>query len=162
MTAERPAASHARVPAAHAGSVAGRRVLLADDNVDFARSFATMLELLGHRVAVVHDGLAAVGAIEEAPPDIAFVDIGMPSLDGFAAVQRVRGLDRAAGVMLVAVTGRGAPEDRARAAESGFDRYLVKPFSMQDVRDALDVAQGRRAGARETAAGRFAPEGDSA
>ena len=46
--------------------------------------------------------------------------------------------------MLVAVTGRGGAEDRARAAECGFDRYLVKPFAMQDVRDALDAAQAMR------------------
>jgi CheY-like chemotaxis protein len=129
-------------------SEASLSVLLADDNVDFSRSFATMLELLGHRVSIVHDGLAAVKAIEDVPPDIAFIDIGMPSLDGFAAVQRVRGLDGAADVMLVAVTGRGAAEDRAHATECGFDRYLVKPFSMQDVRDALDMAQARRVGGR--------------
>jgi DNA-binding response OmpR family regulator len=119
-------------------------VLLADDNVDFSHSFATMLELLGHRVAIVHDGLAAVATIVGSPPDIAFIDIGMPSLDGFATVQRVRGQAHTQDVMLVAVTGRGGAEDRARAAECGFDRYLVKPFAMQDVRDALEAAQAAR------------------
>jgi signal transduction histidine kinase/ActR/RegA family two-component response regulator len=120
-------------------------VLLADDNVEFSNSFGTMLELLGHHVEVVHDGLAAVAAIASAPPDIAFIDIGMPALDGFDAVQRVRGQAPAGGTLLVAITGRGAAEDRARAAECGFDRYLVKPFAMQDVRDALDAAQAARA-----------------
>jgi signal transduction histidine kinase/CheY-like chemotaxis protein len=119
-------------------------VLLADDNVEFSNSFGTMLELLGHRVEVVHDGLAAVASIASAPPDIAFIDIGMPTLDGFDAVQRVRGQAPAAAMLLVAVTGRGGAEDRARAAECGFDRYLVKPFAMQDVRDALDAAQAAR------------------
>ena len=132
------------------------RVLLADDNVDFSHSFGTMLELLGHRVDVVHDGLAAVEAIIASPPDVAFVDIGMPSLDGVEAVRRVRGQGNTQDVLLVAVTGRGGAEDRARAAEAGFDRYLVKPFAMEDVRDALDTAQAVRDGATARASGSFA------
>ena len=131
-------------------------VLLADDNVDFSHSFGTMLELLGHRVEVVHDGLSAVASIIESPPDIAFVDIGMPSLDGVETVRRVRGQGNTQEVVLVAVTGRGGAEDRARAAEAGFDRYLVKPFAMQDVRDALDAAQAVRSGMAARAPGGFA------
>ncbi len=131
-------------------------VLLADDNVDFSHSFGTMLELLGHRVEVVHDGLAAVASIVGSPPDIAFIDIGMPSLDGVETVRRVRGQGTTQDVVLVAVTGRGGAEDRARAAEAGFDRYLVKPFAMQDVRDALDAAQAVRSGAVQRAPGGFA------
>ncbi len=131
-------------------------VLLADDNVDFSHSFGTMLELMGHRVEVVHDGLAAVASIVGSPPDIAFVDIGMPSLDGVETVRRVRGQGNTQDVLLVAVTGRGGAEDRARAAEAGFDRYLVKPFAMQDVRDALDAAQAVRSGAVVRATGGFA------
>jgi signal transduction histidine kinase/CheY-like chemotaxis protein len=131
-------------------------VLLADDNVDFAHSFGTMLELLGHRVEVVHDGLAAVSSIVGSPPDVAFVDIGMPSLDGVETVRRVRGQGNTQDVLLVAVSGRGSAEDRARAAEAGFDRYLVKPFAMQDVRDALDAAQAVRSGTVQRAPGGFA------
>jgi CheY-like chemotaxis protein len=129
------------------------RVLLADDNVDFSQSFASMLELLGHRVEVVHDGLEAVSRIVGSPPDIAFIDLGMPSLDGVEAVRRVRGQGNTQAVLLVAVTGRGGAEDRARAAEAGFDRYLVKPIAQEDVRDALDAARG---GATARAAGAFA------
>ncbi len=131
-------------------------VLLADDNVDFSHSFGTMLELMGHRVEVVHDGLAAVASIVGSPPDIAFVDLGMPSLDGVETVRRVRGQGNTQDVLLVAVTGHGGAEDRARAAEAGFDRYLVKPFAMQDVRDALDAAQAMRSGAGARATGGFA------
>ena len=131
-------------------------VLLADDNVDFSHSFGTMLELLGHRVEVVHDGAAAVSAIVGSRPDIAFVDIGMPSLDGMEAVRRVRNQGNTQDVVLVAVTGRGGAEDRARAAEAGFDRYLVKPFAMEDVRGALDAAQAVRSGAVNRGQGGFA------
>jgi CheY-like chemotaxis protein len=132
------------------------RVLLADDNVDFSQSFATMLELLGHRVETVRDGLEAVARIIGSPPDIAFIDVGMPSLDGVEAVRRVRGHGHTQDVLLVAVTGRGGAEDRARAAEAGFDRYLVKPFAMEDVRDALDAAQAARGGATVRTSGPFA------
>jgi CheY-like chemotaxis protein/signal transduction histidine kinase len=131
-------------------------VLLADDNVDFSHSFGTMLELMGHRVERVHDGLAAVASIVGSPPDIAFVDIGMPSLDGVETVRRVRGQGNTQDVVLVAVTGRGGAEDRARAAEAGFDRYLVKPFAMQDVRDALDAALALRSGGATRSSGSFA------
>jgi signal transduction histidine kinase/CheY-like chemotaxis protein len=134
----------------------GLSVLLADDNVDFSHSFGTMLKLLGHRVEVVHDGLAAVASIVGSPPDIAFVDIGMPSLDGVETVRRVRGQGNTQDVLLVAVTGRGGAEDRARAVEAGFDRYLVKPFAMQDVRDALDAAQAVRSGEIARTPGGFA------
>ncbi len=150
----------AAAPAPAAASADGERVLsvlLADDNVDFSHSFGTMLELLGHRVEVVHDGLAAVNAIVGSPPDIAFVDIGMPALDGVEAVRRVRGQGNTHDVLLVAVTGHGGAEDRARAAEAGFDRYLVKPFAMQDVRDALDAAVALRDGSSRHPPGAFAP-----
>jgi len=140
-----PAAAAPTLPVSDEPALA---VLLADDNVDFSHSFGTMLELLGHHVHVVHDGLSAVASIVGSPPDIAFVDIGMPSLDGVEAVRRVRGQGNTQDVLLVAVTGRGGAEDRARAAEAGFDRYLVKPFAMQDVRDALDAAHAARSGGR--------------
>jgi len=153
------AAVPAPVAASPAPSVDGEpalAVLLADDNVDFSHSFGTMLELLGHHVQVVHDGMSAVASIVGSPPDIAFVDIGMPTLDGVEAVRRVRGQGNTQDVVLVAVTGRGGAEDRARAAEAGFDRYLVKPFAMQDVSDALAAARAVRSGAVARAPGGFA------
>lgn len=154
-TAE-PAVVARALPTSGADGESVLDVLLADDNVDFSQSFGTMLELLGHRVTLVHDGLAAVSSIIGSPPDIAFVDIGMPSLDGVEAVRRVRGQGNTQGVVLVAVTGRGGAEDRARAAEAGFDRYLVKPFAMQDVRAALDAARALRSGSPARAPGSFA------
>ena len=97
-----------------------------------------------------------MSAIVASPPDIAFVDIGMPSLDAVETVRRVRSQGSTGRVLLVAVSGRGGAEDRARAAEAGFDRYLVKPFSMQDARDTLDAAQAVRSEAVRRAPGAFA------
>jgi signal transduction histidine kinase/CheY-like chemotaxis protein len=150
--AEAPAGVAARPPV---NGQPALRVLLADDDRDFSQGFASMLELLGHRVEIVHDGLEAVSRMLASSPDIAFIDVGLPALDGVEAVRRLRGHGRPHDIVLVAVASRGGAEDRARAAEAGFDRYLVKPFAMEDVRDALDATQAARAGL-ERAAGRFA------
>lgn len=105
----------------------GRRVLVVDDNVDAADSLATLLRLSGHEVRVAHDGAAALAVVRDYRPDIAFLDIGMPGMDGYEVARRLRaqpGLERA---LLVALTGWGSPEDRRRTTDAGFDHHLVKP-----------------------------------
>jgi PAS domain S-box-containing protein len=106
-----------------------RRILVVDDNVDAANSLAQLLTLLGHDVAVAHDGPAALGKAAEAPPELVFVDIGLPGMDGYALARALRaaGLDRAA---LVAVTGYGRDQDVRRSIERGFDDHLVKPVDL--------------------------------
>ena len=99
-----------------------------DDNVDAAESLAMLLRLEGHEVRVAHDGAAALAAAEADPPDLAFLDIGMPGMDGYergpAAPPAARPRGR---LLLVAMTGWGQEEDRRRTKEAGFDHHLVKP-----------------------------------
>jgi CheY-like chemotaxis protein len=140
MTAERPAASHARVPAAHAGSVAGRRVLLADDNVDFATSLQTALEAAGMAVSVVHDGRAALSLARAQPFDAAVLDIGMPALNGYELAGALRAEPATAQLVLFAVSGWGQASDKERAATSGFDRHFVKPVPPGVLIEALGEA----------------------
>ncbi|QJW98524.1 N-6 DNA methylase [Frigoriglobus tundricola] len=105
----------------------GRRLLVVDDNVDAADTLATLLRLSGHDVRVAHSGAAALAVVTDYRPDMAFLDIGMPGMDGYEVARRLReqpGLQRA---VLVAVTGWGSPEDRRRTTEAGFDHHLVKP-----------------------------------
>jgi PAS domain S-box-containing protein len=115
-----------------------RRVLIADDNRDAAVSLAMMLKLLGHEVATAHDGLEVVRIAGEFRPDIAFLDIGMPGLNGYEAAQRIREADGAAQPVLVALTGWGQEEDRRRSQAAGFDHHLVKPVSLAVLQRLLD------------------------
>jgi CheY-like chemotaxis protein len=120
---------HAQAPAAPeaAAKPVSRRVLLADDNIDFATSLGQLLEAHGHQVRVVHDGAQALEAAAQFEPDIAFLDIGMPKIHGYELARRLRAQPRTARCVLVAVTGWGQEDDRRRAREAGFDRHLVKP-----------------------------------
>jgi signal transduction histidine kinase/ActR/RegA family two-component response regulator len=102
------------------------RILIADDNPDAVEMMKLMLTLLGHEVTVASDGLAAVEAARASEPQIAFLDIGMPRMDGYEVARRIR---EALGgrVVLVALTGWGQDEDKRRSREAGFDHHLTKP-----------------------------------
>lgn len=108
------------------------RILVCDDNADTAHTLAYLLKGDGHEVAVFHDGRDCLQRALEWRPDVAFLDLGLPSLSGFAVARRLRaqyGFD----VVLVAVTGYGSSEDRTVSFESGFDVHLVKPVSLERI-----------------------------
>ena len=102
-------------------------MLVVDDNVDAAESLAEVLALAGHDVRVAHDGAAGVAAAAEFRPGVILLDLGMPKLNGYEAARRVRSEPWGAAVVLVAVTGWGAAEDRRKTRDAGFDHHLVKP-----------------------------------
>jgi two-component system CheB/CheR fusion protein len=103
------------------------RVLVVDDNRDTAESLALLLRAEGHSVRVAHDAPTALQLAQSVRPDIAFLDIGMPVMDGYELSRRLRAQPALNGLLLVAVTGWGQDEDRRRSREAGFDRHLVKP-----------------------------------
>ncbi|HZZ93885.1 MAG TPA: ATP-binding protein [Usitatibacter sp.] len=105
-----------------------RRILIADDNVDFANSLASLLTARGHDVRAVHDGAEALRVAAEFLPEFAFLDIGMPKVHGYEVARRLKAGSGTAGCVLVAVTGWGQEDDRRRARDAGFDRHLVKPI----------------------------------
>ncbi len=115
-----------------------RRILLADDNTDFANSLAALLAARGHDVRVAHDGAEALATAARFSPDFAFLDIGMPKVHGYEVARRLRELPATAECVLVAVTGWGQEDDRQRAREAGFDRHLVKPVDPADIDTILD------------------------
>ena len=88
-----------------------------------------MLTLLGHEVVVAYDGPGALATTARRRPELVFIDIGLPGMDGYALATALRaaGLDRAA---LVAVTGYGRPEDIQRSSEHGFAHHIVKPVDL--------------------------------
>jgi signal transduction histidine kinase/CheY-like chemotaxis protein len=114
-----------------------RKVMVVDDNSDSAEAMAMLLRLHGHLVETAHDGEAALEIAERFQPDAMLLDLGMPKLDGFAVCQRVRQAPWGASVLLVAQTGWGQAQDRARAFEAGFDAHLTKPIDPDAVQEML-------------------------
>ncbi|WP_051971407.1 PAS domain S-box protein [Massilia sp. 9096] len=109
------------------------RILIADDNRDAAELLAQSLQLEGHTVDIVHDGRAALAAMRESKPDLALLDIGMPGMNGYELAEAIRREPAFDGVMLAAVTGWGAEEDRERSRRAGFDRHLTKPVDLASI-----------------------------
>jgi PAS domain S-box-containing protein len=122
-----PGARSAGVGGEPARAAPRRRILAVDDNVDAADSLAVLLRLEGHDVRVAHDGPAALAAVEAEPPDLVFLDIGMPVMNGYDVARRLRQRPGLESLVLVAMTGWGQDEDRRRSQEAGFDHHLVKP-----------------------------------
>ena len=113
------------------------RILLADDNVDFSSSLATLLRGLGHELLVAEDGLRALEAAPAFQPDFAFLDIGLPGLNGYALARALRANAATSDTVMVAVTGWGQERDRQLAHEAGFDHHLVKPVEPASIRQVL-------------------------
>jgi CheY-like chemotaxis protein len=111
------------------------RVLVVDDNRDSADMLALSLKLMGHEVVTLYDPLEVVAAAREWQPQLAFLDVGMPGLNGFTLAQMLRA-ERwrdSRGPRLVALTGWGQEEDRRRSEEAGFDEHLVKPADLETI-----------------------------
>lgn len=114
-----------------------RRILVADDNRDTARSLAILLELMGHQVWTADDGQDALEKATKLEPDVIFLDLGMPRMDGFEAARRIRTLPVGHDTTIVALTGWGQESDRRRTLEAGFDKHLVKPVNTSQLREIL-------------------------
>ena len=113
-----------------------RHVLIVEDNQDGRESLAILLGLLGHRVDVAEDGLHGVEAALSLRPEVALIDINMPGLDGYEVAQQVRQA-LGTGVLLVAMTGSGQPEDQLKASEAGFDAHILKPVELARLQKLL-------------------------
>lgn len=109
-------------------SFAPQRVLVAEDNADLAESMAMLLRLEGHEVRIAYDGPSALDLADEFRPNAAVLDIGLPGLDGYELARKLRARQYGRGLLLIAVTGYGQPEDHLRSREAGFDVHLVKPL----------------------------------
>jgi signal transduction histidine kinase len=134
---------HAEIPARPASqSPKALRVLVADDNQDAAESLASLLRAMGNEVRAVFDGVQAVDAAAAFHPDVAVIDIGMPRLNGYDAVRRIRQAERGRRMVIVALTGWGQEEDRQRSLQAGFDRHLTKPVTEDQLAEMLTLARG--------------------
>jgi CheY-like chemotaxis protein/nitrogen-specific signal transduction histidine kinase len=109
------------------------RVLIVDDNVDAADSIAMILRLSGHDVQVAYSGQSALETAAQYQPNIIFLDIGLPEIDGYEIARRLRQRPPSKDVWLIAMTGYGQDSDRQQSQEAGFDYHLVKPVNTQEL-----------------------------
>jgi PAS domain S-box-containing protein len=124
----------------------GHRVLVVDDNQDAADALVEALGASGHQALVAYDGPSALDAAARVHPEVAFLDIGLPVMDGYELARRLREL-LGPGVKLVAVTGYGQDKDRALSRAAGFDEHLVKPVDLSFLEKVLEDLLASREGA---------------
>jgi two-component system CheB/CheR fusion protein len=106
------------------------RIVLVDDQADSREMLRMLLESRDHLVIDVEDGPSAIDVITREKPDVAFIDIGLPAMNGYEVAQRIRDRPALDDVMLVALTGYGAPSDVSAARAAGFDEHLIKPAEL--------------------------------
>jgi two-component system, chemotaxis family, CheB/CheR fusion protein len=117
--------------------VVPRRIVLVDDQDDSREMLRMLLEARDHVVLDAADGPSAIALIERERPDIAFIDIGLPTMTGYEVAQHIRKRADLAGVRLVALTGYGNPSDVALAREAGFDEHVIKPAELARLEQIL-------------------------
>ena len=122
-----------------------KRILVVDDHLDTAQSFAALLRALGHEAEAVTDPARVEARVAELEPHIVFLDLGMPKLNGWQVAERLRARYPQEAIKLVAITAYGEAHDRARSRRAGFDAHLVKPASIDLVESILTqfFTQGR-------------------
>jgi CheY-like chemotaxis protein len=118
--------------------IAGRRVLLVDDNVDGVQALAELLRECGHRVEAVFDPASALRLVPRFEPEIAVIDIGLPGMDGYELVRRLRAEQASRPCLFVALTGYGQDADRQRSRAAGFHHHFVKPLDPGQLLSLID------------------------
>jgi len=115
-----------------------KRVLLVDDNKDAAHAMTSLLGLWGHDVRVAYDGPEALEVAASFHPEVVFLDIGLPHMDGYEVARRLRAEPNNGNeVLLVALTGYGQEDDIRRALDAGFDHHFTKPVDLACVAELL-------------------------
>jgi len=122
---------------ARAAQNRGQRVLVVDDNTDAAASLALLLEMEDYEVCTAADGEEAIEQARTFEPQIIFMDLAMPRLDGLEAARRIRALPQGEHVRIVALTGLGQDADRQRTRHAGMDHHLTKPVSLDALQTVL-------------------------
>jgi PAS domain S-box-containing protein len=125
--AEQPKVQPSPVSTVERVPTSSRRILVVDDNRDAAVSLATLLRVNGNETQTVYDGVEAVETAATYKPDVIFLDLGMPNMNGYDACRAIRKQPAGKGILIFALTGWGQDEDRQKSTEAGFNGHLVKP-----------------------------------
>lgn len=107
------------------------RVLVVDDSADAAQLLCMLLETWGHRVAVAHDGEAALERVVQFNPEVVLLDLSLPRMNGYQVAERIGEMSHRGRMLLIALTGHGMDEDFRRTRAAGFDHHLLKPLDME-------------------------------
>ncbi len=126
----RTTAVHAQSDRARTGP---RRIVLVDDQDDARDMLRDLLESRMHVVYDASDGAQAIQLIAQHRPDVAFIDIGLPVMDGFEVAQKIRQRPELRDVRLVALTGYGRKSDIQAALSAGFDEHMTKPAALEEI-----------------------------
>lgn len=113
------------------------RILVIDDNADIAETIGWLLSDMGHTHRLVLDGRTALDAARDFEPDVVLLDIGMPTVDGYAVCRAFRDDPGLRFLPIIAQTGWGQEADKAATARAGFDYHLVKPVGYGELQQAL-------------------------
>ncbi len=132
-----PAAVDGRDSSMASASRTGARILVVDDNVDTAQGLGRLLRRRGYTVEVVHDGASALEKAHAICPAAVLLDIGLPGMDGYEVAKHLREQAGCAATAVIAISGYGQEEDRARSRAAGFDHHLVKPVDFEELRVLL-------------------------
>jgi len=114
------------------------KILLADDNLPSRELMREILETSGHRVMEAVNGRDALDLVHQNRPDLVFLDLQMPVMDGFRVIQELRNDIRFRRLPVVAVTASAMLGDRERAIAAGFDSYIAKPINLGEVRKQIE------------------------
>jgi signal transduction histidine kinase len=120
-----------------------RRVLVVEDNQDAQDALKCLLELWGHEVMVASDGVSGIQSALAHRPEVALVDLGLPTVDGYEVARQIRSALGASAPLMIALTGYGAPEQRAQALAAGFDLHMVNPIDPDRLATLLDEYAAR-------------------
>jgi DNA-binding response OmpR family regulator len=127
--------------------MSGQRILVVDDDTDIRALLRELLERRGFSVAEAADGRQALQELYGGRPDLVLLDVGMPGMDGWTTLERIRELSDVPVVML---TARSAELEKTRGLRAGADDYVTKPFGRQELLARIEGLL-RRSGGRETA-----------
>jgi CheY-like chemotaxis protein len=143
VSKEVPSAAPQNAAPAQPQTLELRRVLVVDDNQDAALSMSMILKKQGHVVDIAHDGIEAVAKAELLQPQIIFMDLGMPRMNGYEACKAMRGAAWGKDLYIIALSGWGQAEDRKRSDEAGFDEHIVKPIDRKTLLRLMSEAPAR-------------------
>ncbi|HTT24146.1 MAG TPA: response regulator [Candidatus Sulfotelmatobacter sp.] len=118
-------------------------ILLADDNLSSRELMREILETSGHLILEAVNGRDALDLIQEKEPELVFLDLQMPVLDGFSVIRELRNDARFRRLPVIAVTASAMLGDRERAIAAGFDSYIAKPINLGDVRKQVELFSSR-------------------